>query len=58
MRKQVGEKMRMAVISDIHGNFEALKRVIADIELSKVDKIMCLGDMIGYRTETFSAINS
>jgi predicted phosphodiesterase len=38
----------MAVISDIHGNFEALKRVIADIDLSKVDKIMCLGDMIGY----------
>jgi predicted phosphodiesterase len=40
--------MRVAVISDIHGNFEALKRVIKNIEQSKVDKIMCLGDMIGY----------
>jgi len=40
--------MRLAVISDIHGNLEALKRVFSDIEQSDADDIVCLGDMIGY----------
>lgn len=40
--------MRIAVISDIHGNLEALEAVLADIERSRVDRIVCLGDMIGY----------
>ena len=40
--------MRLAVISDIHGNLEALHRVFADIEASRADRIICLGDMIGY----------
>ena len=40
--------MRLAVISDIHGNLEALKRVFSDIEQSNADDIVCLGDMIGY----------
>jgi predicted phosphodiesterase len=40
--------MRLAVISDIHGNLEALERVFSDIELSDADGIVCLGDMIGY----------
>jgi predicted phosphodiesterase len=37
-----------AVISDIHGNLEALKTVLADIEQRKVTEIVCLGDVIGY----------
>ena len=37
---------RIAVISDIHGNLEALKTVLKDIEDRKVDKIICLGDII------------
>lgn len=39
--------MKIAVISDIHGNLEALKQTIKDIEKRKVDKIICLGDIIG-----------
>ncbi len=39
--------MRIAVISDIHGNYEALKSVIEDIQTQKIDKIFCLGDTIG-----------
>lgn len=38
--------MRIAVISDIHGNLEALKETIKDIEKRNVDKIICLGDSI------------
>ena len=38
--------MRIAIISDIHGNLEALKTTLQDIEKRNVDKIICLGDTI------------
>lgn len=38
--------MKIAIISDIHGNLEALKETLKDIEKQKVDKIICLGDTI------------
>ena len=40
--------MRIAVMSDIHGNFEAFCRCMEDIERSDVDRIVNLGDAIGY----------
>ena len=40
--------MKIAVISDIHGNLEALKAVLADIEQKGADQIFCLGDIVGY----------
>ncbi len=40
--------MKRAVISDIHGNLEALQSVLAHIADQKVDEIFCLGDIIGY----------
>jgi len=40
--------MRIAVISDIHGNLEALVRCLGDIKRSNVDQIVSLGDAIGY----------
>lgn len=43
--------MRLAVISDIHGNLEAFRQVLADIDRSHVDEIVCLGDCIGYGPE-------
>ena len=36
--------MKIAVISDIHGNMEALEAVMADIEKQQCDKIFVLGD--------------
>ena len=38
--------MKIAIISDIHGNLEALKATLKDIEKRNVDKIICLGDII------------
>lgn len=38
--------MKIAVISDIHGNLQALNSTLKDIEKRKVDKIICLGDTI------------
>lgn len=37
-----------AIISDIHGNLEALNAVLADIEAREVEGIICLGDIVGY----------
>lgn len=39
-------KMTIAVITDIHGNFEGLTSILNDIESKNVDKIICLGDTI------------
>ncbi|MBL8100304.1 MAG: metallophosphoesterase family protein [Anaerolineales bacterium] len=38
--------MRIAFISDIHGNFTALEAVLADIKKQSVDQIFCLGDTV------------
>lgn len=44
--------MKIAIISDIHGNLEALKETLRDIEKRKVDKIICLGDIIAKGVHT------
>lgn len=36
--------MRIALVSDIHGNLPALEAVVADIQQRGVDEIVCLGD--------------
>ena len=38
---------RIAVISDIHGNLEALEAVLTDIRTQQVEEIYCLGDVVG-----------
>ena len=40
--------MKLAIISCIHGNFEALNAVLSDIDQHKADQIYCLGDLVGY----------
>lgn len=40
--------MKLAVISCIHGNYEALETVLRDIDQQGVDQIFCLGDLVGY----------
>ena len=40
--------MKYAIISDIHANLTALKNVIADAKACRVDKFVCLGDVVGY----------
>jgi len=40
--------VKLAIISDIHGNLEALQAVLNDIETQSVERIFCLGDVIGY----------
>lgn len=40
--------MKIAILSDIHGNLEALESVLIEISRRKIDKIICLGDLIDY----------
>lgn len=48
--------MRLAVLADIHGNLEALMQVMADIETRAVDRIISLGDNIGYGADSEAVV--
>lgn len=39
---------KRALISDIHGNYEALSAVLDHIDSQGIQRIVCLGDIIGY----------
>jgi diadenosine tetraphosphatase ApaH/serine/threonine PP2A family protein phosphatase len=40
--------LRVAVLSDIHSNRQALEAVLAAVDEAGVDQAWCLGDMVGY----------
>lgn len=40
--------MRTGLITDIHGNLEALQAVLHLLEKQRVDEVVCLGDVVGY----------
>lgn len=40
--------MRLAILTDIHANREALTAVLADVAQRQVDRIVILGDIVGY----------
>lgn len=40
--------MRLAILSDIHANLEALEAVLADAREQKCAEFVCLGDVAGY----------
>lgn len=40
--------MRLAIISDIHANVDALSAVLTDIRTTGADQVVCLGDVVGY----------
>ncbi|MEM5798928.1 MAG: metallophosphoesterase family protein [Candidatus Aenigmatarchaeota archaeon] len=42
---------KIAIISDIHSNLDALDAVLKEIKESKCQLILCTGDIIGYATE-------
>ena len=40
--------MRVAVVSDIHGNRHAFEAVLDDVASAEPDEVWCLGDLVGY----------
>jgi putative phosphoesterase len=53
--------VRVAVISDVHGNIYAFEKVVADIASTNVDAVVFLGDLVFlglYPQECFDLLNS
>ena len=48
--------MRYAVISDIHANLEAFQAVLDRIAGLRIDRILCLGDIVGYNPDPNACI--
>lgn len=48
--------MKLALISDIHANLAALQATLADIERRSVDRIVCLGNIVGHNTQPAECI--
>ena len=49
--------MKIGLISDIHGNYEALKAVLTDLDRMNVSDIYCLGDVVGYYSQVEECCN-
>lgn len=47
---------RIAVISDIHGNIPALEAVLEDIKSRNIERIFCLGDLVGKGPDSYMAV--
>jgi predicted phosphodiesterase len=43
--------LRLAILSDIHGNLPAFEAVLSDVDAISPDEVWCLGDVVGYGAE-------
>lgn len=50
--------MRYGIISDIHGNLEALDAVLGELERARVDRYLCIGDIVGYGADPKECIEA
>ncbi len=48
--------MRYAILSDVHANETALRAVLADAADARAEKIVCLGDVLGYGPDPVAAL--
>lgn len=48
--------MKYGILGDIHANLEALEAVLAAMEKHKPDKLMCVGDVVGYGADPSACI--
>lgn len=48
--------MRLAIISDVHSNIEALQATLDDIARQGTERILCLGDIVGYNADPAECI--
>ena len=44
------------VLGDIHGNREALEAVLAELDARGIDRIACVGDLVGYNADPDSCV--
>ena len=48
--------MRYAILSDVHANVDALRAVLTDAADMRAERIVCLGDVLGYGPEPVAAL--
>lgn len=48
--------MKLALVSDVHANVAALQATLGDIASRGVDRVVCLGDIVGYNTQPAECI--
>ena len=48
--------MRYAIISDVHANEAALRAVLTDANDARAEKVICLGDVLGYGPDPVAAL--
>lgn len=49
---------KYGIISDIHANYVAMKVALDYLHAAGVDKVLCLGDLVGYGAEPFECIQA
>lgn len=49
--------MKLALLSDIHANLEALTAALEVVEARRVDAVYCLGDVVGYGADAATCVN-
>jgi predicted phosphodiesterase len=49
--------MKVAIISDIHGNRQAFEAVLNDIDEESVGEVWCLGDLVGYGADPDACVD-
>lgn len=49
---------KLALFTDIHGNYEALKSILKDIEKEEVDDVICLGDILAFGPSSFKCLDT
>jgi diadenosine tetraphosphatase ApaH/serine/threonine PP2A family protein phosphatase len=50
--------MRIAIVSDIHGNMDAFSAVQEELTAVGADEIICLGDCVGYGAESEQVVST
>jgi diadenosine tetraphosphatase ApaH/serine/threonine PP2A family protein phosphatase len=48
--------MRYGIFSDVHSNLEALSAVISAYKHERIDRYLCIGDIVGYATDCHDCI--
>jgi putative phosphoesterase len=49
--------MKLAILSDIHGNHYALQKVLLQAKIENVEKLLILGDIVGYYYKPDTVLN-
>jgi putative phosphoesterase len=52
-----GGDIKIGIFSDVHGNLNALKAVLEAFKEKKADRIICLGDLVGYFHQSLEVLD-